>query len=70
MGTYDVDFGLKRVFPIYHEWKLQLEADMLNATNHVVWAPPASQANGTGFGEITALANTPRDFQLSGRISW
>jgi hypothetical protein len=72
MSAYDVDLAIRRVFPIYREWKFQLEADFLNATNHVVWAAPAAVANSGGFGEITSLApgNAPRDVQLSARISW
>jgi Carboxypeptidase regulatory-like domain len=72
MSAYDVDLAIRRVFPIYREWKFQLEADFLNATNHVVWAAPAAVANSGGFGEITSLApgNAPRDVQLSARVSW
>jgi hypothetical protein len=70
MGTYNVDLAIKRTFSIYREWKFQLEGDFLNATNHVVWASPTAVANAGGFGEITSLANAPRDVQLSARISW
>ena len=71
MGSYDVDLGLKRSFPIYHEWKFQFEADMLNATNHVVWASPNANVNSGGsFGTLSSLANNPRDVQVSGRIVW
>jgi hypothetical protein len=37
MSVYDFDMGLKRVFPIYENVKLQFEADLSNGTNHVVW---------------------------------
>ncbi len=70
MGAYNVDLGLRRTFAIYHEWKFQFEADMLNATNHVVWNAPDAVANKSGFGELTSVANNPRDVQLSGRITW
>lgn len=71
MATYDLDLAVKRVFPIHHNWNLLLEADILNATNHVVWSAPNANVNsGSGFGEITSLANTPRDVQLSARLSW
>jgi hypothetical protein len=71
MGTYNMDLGIKRVFPIYENWKLQFEADILNATNHVVWATPSGAVNsGSGFGEITSLGNAPRDVQLSARLSF
>ena len=71
MSTYDLDLGIKRVFPIYREWAFQFEADFLNATNHVVWASPNAVVNsGSGFGELSGLANKPRDIQLSARLSW
>jgi hypothetical protein len=72
MGSYNLDLGVKRSFPIYHEWKLQFEADALNSTNHVVWGAVNGGVNGTSYGLVTALApgNAPRSFQFSGRINW
>jgi hypothetical protein len=85
MGTYNIDLGLKRAFPIWENFKLQFEADLLNATNHVVFSGPgggvgsgaATEANGlitnassTSYGTIGSVANNPRDVQLSGRLSW
>jgi Carboxypeptidase regulatory-like domain len=71
-SLYNIDFGVKRVFPIYENLKLQFEADMLNATNHVVWGAVNGGVGGTSYGFVTALAggNSPRDFQFSGRLSW
>jgi hypothetical protein len=75
MGTYNIDLGLKRSFPIYERVTFQIEADLLNATNHVVFgAPSGAVGNGststTSYGTITSVANQPRDMQLSGRLSW
>ena len=71
MGSYNVDLAVKRTFPIYHEAGLKLEADMLNATNHVVFASPTAEVNnGARFGTIASQSNLPRDFQLSARIQW
>lgn len=71
MGAYNVDLAVKRTFPIYHEAGLKLEADMLNVTNHVVFASPdATVNNGASFGTIGSQSNLPRDFQLSARIQW
>jgi hypothetical protein len=70
MGTYNLDAGLARSFPIWEQFKFQIRADLLNATNHVVWTGPNGGVNGSTFGKITGVANTPRDVQLSGRISW
>ena len=73
MGYYDADFGLKRSFPIYHEWALAIEADLVNSTNHVVWNAPNAQVSGSSeFGTLSSISATPgpRALQLSGRISW
>lgn len=71
MGSYNVDLAVKRTFPIYHEAGLKLEADMLNATNHVVFNSPNATVNGgSSFGTLSKQSNLPRDFQLSARIQW
>ncbi len=55
-GLYNLDLGIKRTFKIYREWNFQLEADLLNATNHTVFGNPsvtvtgAPYTNGTGGG--------------------
>ncbi len=70
-STFNLDLGLKRTFPIHENWKLLFEADALNALNHVVFAAPNAVVNGgSSFGELTSVANTARDFQLSARVSW
>jgi hypothetical protein len=83
MGFYNVDLGLKRSFPIWENVTFQIEADLLNATNHVVFGSPGGAVgNGsasesgttitgtTTYGLITGVTNQPRDMQLSGRINW
>jgi hypothetical protein len=84
MGTYNIDLGLKRLFPIYESVTLQFEADMLNATNHVIWGGPGGGVgsgnmvfgpNGTftgtsTFGELGGVGNAPRDFQMAARLNW
>ena len=68
---FNIDLGLKRTFPIYEKVSLLFEVDALNALNHVVFAAPNAVVNGgSSFGELTSVANTARDFQLSARIQW
>jgi hypothetical protein len=70
-SLFNLDLGLKRSFPIYENVKLLLEVNALNALNHVVFAAPGAVVDGgTAFGELTSVANTARDFQLSARINW
>ncbi len=72
MGDYNLDLGVKRSFPIYHEWKLQFECDALNALNHVAFGALGGAVNATGYGLTSALATgyQARSFQFSGRINW
>jgi hypothetical protein len=70
-SLFNIDLGLKRSFPIYENFKLLFEVNGLNALNHVVFAAPGAVANGgAAFGELTSVANTARDFQVSARITW
>ena len=70
-SLFNLDLGLKRTFPIHENWQLLFEADALNALNHVVFAAPNAVVNGgSSFGELTSVANTARDFQLSARVVW
>lgn len=70
-SLFNIDLGLKRSFPIYESVKLLFEVNALNALNHVVFAAPNAVVNGgSNFGELTSVANTARDFQLSARIAW
>jgi len=71
MGFYDFDFALKRDFHIYKEAVLQFDAEVSNATNHVVWPSPNGVVGGSTFGQYTAGPNNfARDFQFGGRINW
>ena len=70
-SLFNLDLGLKRTFPIHENVKLLFEVDDLNALNHVVFAAPGAVVDGgSKFGELTSVANTARDFQLSARIAW
>jgi hypothetical protein len=70
-SLFNLDLGLKRTFPIHEDVKLLFEVDALNALNHVVFATPGAVVDGGAkFGELTSVANTSRDFQLSARIAW
>jgi len=72
MGYYDLDLGLKRLFPLYEGFSLQFEADMSNVTNHVVWGSVNGNVTNASFGTISGLAsgNAPRDVQFAARLIW
>ena len=68
---YNLDLGLKRTFPIWEKVTLQFEADLFNATNHVVFSSLNGGVAGSSFG-FTSLptAYLPRDAQMSARVSF
>lgn len=71
MGYYDLDLGLKRLFPLYEGFSLQFEADMSNVTNHVVWGAVNGGVTGSTFGTLAgglANGNAPRDVQFAARL--
>lgn len=68
MGFYDLDLGLKRTFTVYENLKLQLEADLSNATNHVVWGSVNAGVAGSSYGFMGGPTNSPRDAQFAGRL--
>lgn len=73
MGYYDDDIAVKRTFPIYREWNIAIEIDMINITNHVVWNSPGSTVNGgSSFGTLSSLNASagPRDVQGMLRINF
>ena len=70
MGAYNIDMAIKRSFNIYREWKLQFEADALNATNHTVFGSINGGVGGSSYGYVTTVSNLPRDWQFSGRLSF
>jgi hypothetical protein len=77
MGFYDLDLGLKRLFTLHENVKLQFEADLSNVTNHVVWGSLSGGVTGSTFGVVNTsnnggitipLLSTPRDAQFAARI--
>jgi hypothetical protein len=71
-GTWDIDSGVRRTFPIHERLNFVFEADCLNTTNHVTFsAPNVSWSQGsTSFGTVGGIANSPRDVQFAGHINF
>jgi hypothetical protein len=76
-GAHDLDVSLYKVFPLGAERNLRFEVSSYNVTNSVqygypsVFWNPQAQSDPTvmaGFGQITASANTPRQFQFGSRF--
>ena len=63
-------FSLKREFQVQESWKVALQADALNVFNWVRFAIPNLNITSANFGQITAIANSPRVVQLNMRFSF
>jgi hypothetical protein len=81
-GNQNLDTSLHRSFPLPKDFgTFVFEVDCLNTWNKVNFSGPgatwnASLVNGAvsaysgNFGQITSVANTPRDFQFAGHINF
>src|SRR5262249_301571 len=65
-GSWSTDLNLSRNFRLTERVKLQVRADMFNATNHVNLSGPSTGLNGATFGEING-AGSMRVVQFNGR---
>lgn len=68
-GLFDLDVSIKRTFPIYESFALDLMAESFDVTNTPQFANPASNISASGFGVITA-SNANRTLRLSARLSF
>jgi len=69
-GSSDIDFSVKRKFPIHANYKLQIEASVFNLTNHVEFGGLSTTVGASAFGQFTEQSNASRDIQLAGRIEF
>jgi outer membrane receptor protein involved in Fe transport len=71
-GNKQFDASLFRNFPFFHDRStLMLRLDAFNVLNHPIWGTPGnSVTNLTTFGKITSQANSPRQLQISGKITF
>jgi Carboxypeptidase regulatory-like domain/TonB dependent receptor len=69
--SYDLDMSLKKNIKITERWNAVFDATAINVTNVVIWGPPAtSTGSASTFGQVTSVANSSRDIQLSLRINF
>jgi len=72
----NMDFGIGKVFSITERLRFEFRADAFNVLNHINWGNPNSAIDGgvgpSGAGMInsTDVANTPRVWQLGGKLSF
>lgn len=71
-GFIDMDFGIGKTFSITERLKFELRADSFNVLNHIDYSNPNSAIDTGTAGQIipTDVANTPRIWQLGGKLSF
>jgi len=70
---FNMDFGIGKVFSITERVKFEFRADAFNVLNHIDYANPTSTIDsGSTAGMIipTDVANSPRVWQLGGKLSF
>ncbi len=69
-ASYHLDLSLRRTFDLSPErFRLVVEADGLNITNHPVFGNINTAVGSTTFGTVTSVTGN-RDFQFAGRINF
>jgi Carboxypeptidase regulatory-like domain len=70
-GNQNLDTSLHRTFNLPKDiGTFVFEVDCLNTWNKVTFSGPAATVGASNFGQITGVANTPRDFQFAGHINF
>lgn len=70
-GNQNLDAALKRSFPLPKDiGSFVFEVDCLNVWNKVQFSGPGVTYGASSFGQITGVANSPRDFQFAGHINF
>jgi hypothetical protein len=64
-GVANFDISFFRDFGIMERMKLQFRAEMFNAFNTPVYGTPDRNILSSTFGQVTSIANTPRQIQMA-----
>jgi hypothetical protein len=67
---WNIDSGLRRSIPIYHEMAFVIEVDAFNTLNHTLFSNPNATVGSSAFGTIGSASNKPRSFELAGHINF
>jgi hypothetical protein len=74
-GNQTNNLSIRRSFPIWHDkTSLLVQADCSNFLNKMVWGGPnggwGTSTNTTTFGTVGAPGTLPRDWQMSGHVTF
>ncbi|ADW71122.1 TonB-dependent receptor [Granulicella tundricola] len=70
LGNANLDAGLKREFPLFERFKLTMQADVINVTNHTQFGGLGTALASGAFGTFSKQNNGSRDIQLAARINF
>jgi hypothetical protein len=62
------DMAITKVIPIHQEMNLSVQAEFINAFNHVAWAGMDSGVQDGTFGTTSSAANGPRNIEIRGNF--
>jgi len=69
--VHNLDFSLFKNFRIREKATVQFRAESFNLTNSPQWAAPNNNVTQVGqFGQITNVANSPRNVQLALKLNY
>ena len=70
-GNQNLDTSLHRTFPLPKDFgTFVFEVDCLNTWNKVTFSGPSATFGASNFGQISGIANNPRDFQFAGHFNF
>ena len=66
----NIDVTLGKYVSLPGDMRLQIRADAFNLLNTPRFAAPNGTVTSSSFGQVTALANNPRQIQLGVKLYW
>lgn len=69
-AVWEQDLTLRRIFPITERAKVNLAVDAFNLFNNVNFGGVSTNFDSSDFGSVHYQANSPRDLQLSARVTF
>jgi hypothetical protein len=62
------DMAITKVIPLHREMNFSIQAEFINAFNHVAWAGMDTGVQDTTFGTTSSTANGPRNIEIRGNF--
>jgi hypothetical protein len=66
----NLDLSIVKVTPIHDQFQLELRAEAFNVYNAQILGTPGTTIGTSSAGYITSLESTPRELQISAKITF